>query len=74
MTRSELLRELAAVDERINTAYWAFTRTARGKPPAIVCPDAYARRAELRRLLYSEYLTVEIDTEAKTCVVVKARA
>jgi hypothetical protein len=50
-TEQQLRVELQAVKDKIDTAYWAFTRTARGKPPCLVVPEAYARRTELRRLL-----------------------
>jgi hypothetical protein len=49
---SEALRaELARVEAEIDAAYWAFTRQARAKPPALAVPHAYARRAEIQRLL-----------------------
>ena len=50
-TRAALETELQACEERIDAAYWAFTRQARAKPPSLVCPEAYARRNEIRALL-----------------------
>jgi hypothetical protein len=43
--------ELRAVQAEIDALYWAFTRQARAKPPAVLRPDLYARRAELEQLL-----------------------
>lgn len=42
-----LREELAAVRDTINAAYWAFTRTARGKPPSTTVPHAYDRQREI---------------------------
>ncbi len=50
-TRSELLRELQECEDKINNAYWTFTRCARGKPPVLVVPEAYKRRSEIMELL-----------------------
>jgi hypothetical protein len=50
VTRDEIDAEIRAHTDAINAAYWVFTRTARGKPPILVVPEAYARRAELERL------------------------
>jgi hypothetical protein len=43
--------ELREVQAEINALYWAFTRQARAKPPAVLRPDLYKRRAELEQLL-----------------------
>lgn len=51
--RRAWLAELARVEAQIGAAYWRFTRCARAAPPSSVVPEAYARRAELRRLLWS---------------------
>jgi hypothetical protein len=49
MTSERKLRdELRGVEDVIDRAYWAFTRQARAKPPVLVCPDAYKRRAEIK--------------------------
>lgn len=40
-----------AADAEIGVAYWAFTRTARGTPPAVAVPHAYAARAWAREAL-----------------------
>jgi hypothetical protein len=50
-TRDVIRAELAEVNETINKAYWAFTRTAKGKPPILVCPEAYKRRQQLMQEL-----------------------
>lgn len=50
--RLALEAELRRVDARIQDAYWAFTRTARGKPPSMAVPEAYKRRAEIEKLLW----------------------
>ncbi len=51
MTRTRRLQRLerarTRVHARITDAYWTFTRTARGKPPAMVVPGAYAERSRL---------------------------
>lgn len=39
---------LAQTESAINAAYWAFTRTKRGQPPA---GELYDRRNELKRRL-----------------------
>ena len=51
MTRADIEADLAACNDQIDRAYWAFTRCARAKPPVLVVPDAYRRRAELTALL-----------------------
>jgi len=47
-TEEQLRAELRAADDEIDRAYWAFTRQARAKPPSLVCPRAYTRRAEIK--------------------------
>lgn len=53
LTDGQLAARARAVTERINRAYWEFTRTARGAPPGVTVPDAYEERraitAEMRR-------------------------
>jgi hypothetical protein len=49
--RAELLRELAALKDEIDKFYWTFTRCARGRPPVLVRPDLYERRAAVEREL-----------------------
>lgn len=51
LTKAEILAELCTVEATINAAYWTFTRTARGKPPCLVVPEAYARRRVLWEML-----------------------
>lgn len=51
MTRAEIVAELARHNAAIDAAYWAFTRQARAKPPAVVVPEAYAERDRLEELL-----------------------
>lgn len=51
MTIAEIEAELRVVEDKINNAYWTYTRTARGKPPCLVVPEAYARRRELNEML-----------------------
>lgn len=50
----EVIREATAA---IDAAYWTFTHTVRGTPPAMVVPEAYAQRtkarAELRQRIRS---------------------
>lgn len=41
----ELVDRHAAEYDRITDAYWHYTRTARGKPPAVTVPDAYTIRS-----------------------------
>lgn len=57
--------ELVLVEAAIRDAYWTYTRTARGKPPCLVVPDAYVRRRELlaerREILMS---TPNLTTES----------
>jgi hypothetical protein len=52
LTDEQLAARALAVTERINRAYWTFTRTARGAPPSVTVPDAYDERraihAEMR--------------------------
>lgn len=43
----EIKLELKRINEEIDALYWAFTRQARAKPPVVVRPDLYRRRAEL---------------------------
>jgi hypothetical protein len=43
--------ELRAAEAAIDAAYWAFTRQARAKPPCLVVPWAYERRAAIRAVL-----------------------
>lgn len=50
-TRPALESERAAAQAEIDRAYWAFTRTRRGQPPALVVPGAYRRRALAELLL-----------------------
>jgi hypothetical protein len=49
--RAWLREQERRADMRIMDAYWTFTRTRGGKPPSMVVPDAYRRRAQVRRLL-----------------------
>lgn len=55
LTDEQLASRARAVTERINRAYWLFSRStsANVKPPSVTVPDAYdARRAihaEMRR-------------------------
>lgn len=49
--RGTLREERVYQHDRIDRAYWLFSRTARAKPPILVVPDAYARRAHLDRVL-----------------------
>lgn len=42
--------ERCAEDE-IGKAYWLFTRTARGTPPPVAVPEAYALRAWTREAI-----------------------
>lgn len=52
MRNAEVIRaELELARDEINAAYWAFTRQARAKPPFLVVPDAYRRKAALEREL-----------------------
>lgn len=46
-----LRAELAKVNAAIDALYWAFTRQARAKPPVVVRPDLYRRRAEIEGAL-----------------------
>ena len=47
MTREQIGQELRAVQDEIDSAYWMFTRTKKGKPPIMTVPEAYARRRAL---------------------------
>ena len=47
VTIAALRVERQRVHDQITNLYWTFTRTARGKPPCVVRPDLYTRRAEL---------------------------
>lgn len=51
LDRAALERELRECEDKIQAAYWNFTRQARAKPPSLVVPEAYRRRTEIRRLL-----------------------
>ena len=51
MKRAAILAELDEIKHEIDVLYWTFTRTARGKPPAVVRPDLYARRKALETML-----------------------
>lgn len=51
MTRDDLEAEARSCQERIDRAYWSFSRTMRGKPPILVVPDAYQRLREIKALL-----------------------
>lgn len=48
-TIDEIDAELRVVNDELNALYWTYTRTARGKPPCVVRPDLYRRRADLMR-------------------------
>jgi hypothetical protein len=58
MTRRQRIARLELARTRVHAgitnAYWTFTRTARGKPPAMTVPHLYAERrrldAEIREL------------------------
>jgi hypothetical protein len=50
-TRAALEKELREVEDKIDAAYWKFSRQARAKPPVLVVPEAYERRNEIRALL-----------------------
>ena len=52
--RAEILRDLRAVNDKINEAFSRFCMTARAKPPSMVVPEAYRRRAELEEELKRE--------------------
>lgn len=57
--------EFELAEAAIRDAYWTYTRTARGKPPCLVVPWAYARRRELtaeRRLILMS--TPNLTTES----------
>jgi hypothetical protein len=55
MTRTRRLQRLELahhrVHARITDAYWTFTRTARGKPPVLAVPGAYAERRRIEALM-----------------------
>lgn len=59
--RSELLAELRRCNDAIDAAYWTFTRCARGKPPILVVPEAYRRRAEILK----ELRTIVVDVKPR---------
>ena len=44
-------KELQECIKEINKYYWIFTRCANAKPPFMVCPEAFKKRAELEELL-----------------------
>lgn len=46
--RASLEDEVRTASDEIDRAYWAFSRTAKGKPPSVVCHEAYARRERAR--------------------------
>lgn len=41
--------ELRTVNAKLDELYWIYTRCAKGRPPALVAPELYARRRELER-------------------------
>lgn len=43
----EIDAEIARINSEIDALYWTYTRTKRGKPPVMLRPDLYQRRAEL---------------------------
>lgn len=43
----KLEAERDSITSQIDKAYWTFTRTKRGKPPAITHPHLYKRRNEI---------------------------
>lgn len=51
MTRSRRIARLELARTRVHAgitnAYWTFTRTARGKPPAMTVPHLYASRRRI---------------------------
>lgn len=51
--REALKAERQRCNDQIDAAYWLFTRCARAKPPCLVVPEAYKRRAEIDALLSS---------------------
>jgi hypothetical protein len=57
MTEEEKLlhEQIDAATEEINKAYWYFTRCTKGKPPILVCPDAYDRRNKAKERLKEIY-------------------
>lgn len=60
LTVAAILAELQVQREIVNRAYWHFTRSARGKPPSMVVPEACQRVAELERLLVEAKRTQHI--------------
>lgn len=50
-TREALRAELREVQDKIDAAYWRFTRCKRSKPPVLVVPEAYRRRREINETL-----------------------
>lgn len=49
--RAAIAAELRQVQDGIDRAYWTFTRTRRGAPPAVTVPHLYQRRRVLRARL-----------------------
>ncbi len=49
--RKALEAERRKCHDEIDAAYWRFCRMKRAKPPVLVCPEAYRRRAEIDELL-----------------------
>lgn len=49
--RNALLEELQECQNKIDSAYWAFTRQANAKPPSMVVPEAFHRAKEIREQL-----------------------
>jgi hypothetical protein len=47
-TAAQIRAELDQVRDRIDQAYWTFTRSARGKPPSLVVPLQFQRMTELK--------------------------
>lgn len=60
----QLEREWNLVNGKINDLYWIFTRSARGRPPAVVAPDLYGRRAELERELRQHRRAAKVSVAA----------
>lgn len=44
-------RTIREAQAEIDAAYWRFTRQARGVPPVVAVPDAYARKKEAEQEL-----------------------
>lgn len=51
MTRTRRIARLESAHRRVHAgitnAYWTYTRTARGKPPAMTVPHLYAERRRI---------------------------